>query len=295
MQPPRGCIFLRTGASFAPLRIARARGIWYNQCGKFQRKEVIRMNEILQREFLVDSRDTDLHGLCRPSALLGYLQEMATEHSEVLGISRRVMLERHNCVWLLARLWYRLETPILRDQTLTVRTWTRGASGATSYRDFDLFVGDERVGEAVTSWVLADVDDRSIRRMSRMEEVVNAAVPACVKERSLSRFPMPKDLTELMTRRVYYSDTDINGHMNNTRYVDVACDAVRFDGMRGSFLAEVMVNYSRECLPGSELHILGKCEGETWFVRGADEADAAHFDTALRFAPIPCENDGFSC
>lgn len=241
----------------------------------------------MQREFLVDSRDTDLHGLCRPSALLGFLQEMATEHSEVLGISRRVMLERHNSIWLLARLWYRLDRPILRDQTLTVRTWTRGATGAVSYRDFDLYVGDARVGEAVTSWVLADIDSRSIQIMSKMPEVVAAAVPACVKDKKLSRFPMPKDLTELMRRPVWYSDTDINGHMNNTRYVDVACDAVGFDRMAGQYLAETMVNYSRECLPGDTLSVRGKQEGTTWFVRGADDAGAAHFDTALRFAPVP--------
>lgn len=252
------------------------------------------MNEIMYRDFTVDSRDTDLHGLCRPSALLGFLQEMATAHSEVLGISRRVMLERHNCVWMLARLWFCLERPICRDQTITVKTWTRGANGAVSYRDFDLLIGGERIGEAVTSWVLADVETRGIQRMSRMQELVEAAVPACVKDRKLSRLLMPKELDELMTRRVLYSDTDINGHMNNTRYVDAACDAVRFDQMRGHFLAEAMVNYSRECLPGSCLHILGRQEGGTWFVRGADETGAAHFDTALRFAPLDA-NDGFSC
>ncbi len=257
--------------------------------GEKERKKQCTVNEIIEREFLVDSRDTDLHGLCRPSALLGFLQEMATAHSEVLGISRRVMLERHNSIWLLARLWYRLDRPVLRDQTLTVRTWTRGATGAVSYRDFDLLVGDVRVGEAVTSWVLADVDSRSIRIMSKMPEVVGAAVPACVKDKKLSRFPMPKDLSELMRRPVYYSDTDINGHMNNTRYIDVACDAVRFDRMAGQYLSEVMVNYSQECLPGDTLCILGKQEGETWFIRGADGAGAAHFDTALRFAPIPAD------
>lgn len=244
------------------------------------------MNAILQRDFFVDTRDTDLHGLCRPSALLGYLQEMATAHSEELGISRRVMLERHNSVWMLARLWYRLDEPIRRDQTVTIKTWTRGANGAVSYRDFDLLVGGRPVGEAVTSWVLADVDSRSIQRMGKMEEVVRAAVPERVKDRRLSRFPMPKQLDELMLRPVCYSDTDINGHMNNTRYVDVACDAVHFERMAGEYLAEVMVNYSRECLPGSTLRVLGKHEGETWFVRGADDEGAAHFDTALRFSPI---------
>lgn len=245
------------------------------------------MNEILQREFSIDSRDTDLHGLCRPSALLGILQEMATEHSAVLGISRDTMLARYNCVWLLARLWYRLDRPIYHDQRLTVQTWTRGASGAVSYRDFDLFVDGARVGEAVTSWVLADIDSRSIQRMNRLPEIVSCAVPPAVKTKKLARFSMPGDMAELTTRRVQYSDTDINGHMNNTRYVDVACDALGFETMRGRYLAEATVNYSRECFAGSTLHILGKEDGGAYYVRGADAGGASHFDTVLRFAEIP--------
>ncbi len=245
------------------------------------------MNEILQREFLVDSRDTDLHGLCRPSALLGILQEMATEHSVVLGISRDIMLARYHSVWLLARLWYRLDRPVYHDQRLAIQTWTRGATGAVSYRDFDLFMDGERVGEAVTSWVLADIDSRSIQRMQKLPEVVNCAVPETVKQKKLSRFSMPKEMVELTTRRVQYSDTDINGHMNNTRYVDVACDSLGFETMRGYFLAEAAVNYSRECFAGSTLHILGKEENGAYYVRGADADGTSHFDTVLRFEKIP--------
>jgi acyl-ACP thioesterase len=247
------------------------------------------LNEILRRAYRIDSRDVDLHGLCRPSSLLGMMQELATEHSALLGISRDVMLERYNSVWLVVRSWYRLDQPIRYEQTLTIDTWTRGVTGAVSYRDFDLIVDGQRVGEAVTSWVLADIDTRAIGRMSKMPEVVGAAVPETVKTVKLAKPAVPGELRQLTTRRVQYSDTDINGHMNNTRYVDVACDAVGFETMHGQYLAEVQVNYSRECFAGDTLQILGASEPENsrFFVRGADADGTSHFDTVLRFQKIP--------
>ena len=152
------------------------------------------MNETLTRQFFVDSRDTDLHGLCRPSALLGMLQQMATEHAAYIGLARDDLLEKYNCVWLLARTWFRLDKPIYHDQQLTITTWTRGATGAVSYRDFDIFANGERIGEAVTSWVLADIDNRSLLRMHKIPEVVNVVRPETVKTKKLSRPPMPKDV-----------------------------------------------------------------------------------------------------
>ncbi len=245
------------------------------------------MNEILQRNFHMNSTDADLHGLCRPSALLAMLQEMATEHSVILGISRETMLERYNSVWLVARLWFRLDRPIFHDRDITITTWTRGATGAVSYRDYDLSVDGEPVGEAVASWMLTDIDNRTIQRMNKLPEVVQAAVPEQVKSVRLARPSMPKDLTEWMIRPVRYSDTDINGHMNNTRYIDVACDAVGFDRMHGHYLSEALISYSRECFAGSDLHILGQAEDPRYYIRGAADDGATHFDTILTFSQIP--------
>lgn len=245
------------------------------------------MNETLTRSFAVDSRDTDLHGLCRPSALLGMLQQMATEHAAYIGLSRSELLEKYKCVWLLARTWFRLNRPIYHDQQLTITTWTRGVTGAVSYRDFDIFVDGEQIGEAVTSWVLADVNTRTLLRMHKIPEVVDVVRPERVKTMKLSRLTMPEEMPELTTRRVQYSDTDINGHMNNTRYIDVACDSIGFETMRGRFLAQAQLSYSRECFAGSLLHILGKQADGAFYVRGADEDGASHFDTVLHFAKIP--------
>ena len=87
---------------------------------------------------------------------MGMLQEAATQAACALHVSRDEMLERYNSFWMLARLWYRLDVPLSWGDTVHIRTWHRGGRGASTYRDFDLFVNGQPVGEAVSTWVLAD-------------------------------------------------------------------------------------------------------------------------------------------
>ena len=47
-------------------------------------------------QYTIDSRDTDPFNQCRPSALLGLLQEAATEAAVALHVSREETLERYN-------------------------------------------------------------------------------------------------------------------------------------------------------------------------------------------------------
>ena len=105
------------------------------------------MSVFYERSFRVDSRDVDPFNQCRPSALLGYLQEAATEAACALHVSREEMIDKYHVFWMLARMWYRLDRPLFWDDTVTIRTWHRGDKGASMYRDFDLFRDGERYGK----------------------------------------------------------------------------------------------------------------------------------------------------
>ena len=89
------------------------------------------MSVFYERSFRVDSRDVDPFNQCRPSALLGYLQEAATEAACALHVSREEMLERHNAFWMLARIWYRLDRPILWNETVAPGTGAERARPCT--------------------------------------------------------------------------------------------------------------------------------------------------------------------
>ena len=49
--------------------------------------------------YKVNTRDTDPFNQCRPSAMLGLLQEAATEAAIALHVSREETLEKYHCFW----------------------------------------------------------------------------------------------------------------------------------------------------------------------------------------------------
>lgn len=234
----------------------------------------------------IDSRDVDPWNHCRASGLMGILQEAAVAAACELHASRQEMLDKYNLFWMLARMWYRLDRPLGWNEKLTIRTWHRGGSGASCYRDFDLFVDGEPVGEAVSVWVLADADTHRLARMGRIEEFQGTGGGGLCKGRTLSRFKLP-EMTEADHRVMHYSDTDINGHVNNVRYADFICDAIRMDRLgQDSYVSALQVDYLAECMAGETITLLTGGQDGLRYVQGADETGKSRFEGVVTLTPL---------
>ena len=230
----------------------------------------------------VDTRDVDGRSRCRPSALLGYLQEAATLAAESRGFGRGVLMERYGAFWMLARLWYRLERPLRWGEELTIHTWHRGGKGASMYRDFDLYVDGVPIGEAVSVWVLVQVQDRKMLRLSQIPELEGTEGGERNKDVQLSRLKLPEGMSLAEHRLMHYSDTDINGHVNNNRYADFACDAIRADLLeKNTFVASMQLGYHAECRPGEVIDLFVVRGEQTCFVHGIDETGKSRFDVQI--------------
>lgn len=236
----------------------------------------------------VDTRDVDPFGCCRPSALLGILQEAATDAAIELRASREQMMSRYNAFWMLARIWYRLDRPLRWSERVAVKTWHRGSRGAAMYRDFDLTVDGMPVGEAVSTWVMADVETHKLFRLSDVEEFSGTGGGALCKDRLLHKLRLPGDMVLAEHRRLHYSDADINGHVNNARYADFSCDALRMEALgRERFVSSLQLGYLAECIPGEELDLFTGEQDGTHYVRGGDGEGKCRFEAALTLAARP--------
>ena len=185
---------------------------------------------------------------------------------------------------MVLRIWVRLNRPVIWGETLTVRMTVRRPVGTRVYRDCDLYVGQEQVGEASTVWVLAN---RSTKRPIRLENLpeLPAQDPSTAKDVTLSRIRFPDNMTLHDRRKLYYSDTDINGHINNTRYVDLAADAAELNlRPHGVFWQEIMISYVGECFSGETLQIYrGKADGQL-YIHGVGPEGDDRFDCRLRMS-----------
>ena len=243
------------------------------------------MSLFYEHSLRLSGMDADGRGICKASALLNHLQITAALAAEDGGFGRETLVERYGAFWMLARSWFRLERPLRWEDEITIRTWHRGGKSAIMYRDYDIFCNGEQVGESVSGWVLASVDTHKLMRLGDVTELAGTSGGALCKTMTLAKLHHPAQLEEVERRTMRYSDTDINGHVNNTRYADFACDALEMEKLEaGTFLSQLQIGYLAECRPGEELRLMAGQEGETRFVRGMDEDGKSRFEAALIFS-----------
>ena len=246
------------------------------------------MATTFESTMLIDSRDVDGMSRCKASALMGLLQECATQAAEAGGFTREVLLKNYGAFWMLTRFWVRLNRPLKWEENVRIVTYHRGAGhGVTMYRDYDLYVGDEQVGEAVSAWVLANQENRKMLRLSTIKEIEGTDGGELCKTLRLRKLRKPETLHQVEQRPMRYSDTDINGHVNNTRYADFACDTLRLDRLpENQFLSEFQIDYVAECRPGEVITMEAGPAERGQYVCGLDNTGKARFEALLIFGEV---------
>ena len=246
------------------------------------------MGTYLEMEYRVDSRDIDMFRQCRPSAVLGILQEAATQASMALHISGPEALEKYNALWMVTRNWVELNAPIRWNDLLTIRTWHRGATGASSYRDFDIIRDGKTIGQGVTLWVLVDATEHKLLRLKDLKEFEGTNGGELMKSIKLRRAAMPEEFDGKSLREMRYSDTDINGHINNIHYADFACDAIHLERYgEGKFVRTFQLDYITECMAGETVTIDTAVKGNDLYARGVGQDGAERFLCCMTLEELP--------
>lgn len=245
------------------------------------------MSTVYEMKLRVDSRDVDLFNQCRPSAVLGVMQEAATQAALSLGVSGPEILKKYNCLWMVTRSWVELDAPLRWNDPITVKTWHRGASGASTYRDFDFYRDGRPIGQATSIWVMVDVDEHKLFRMKQLTEFQGTDGGDLCKSVKLRRVALPEQFDARVPREMRYSDTDINGHVNNIHYADFACDSLHLERLgRDKFVRSFQIGYVNECRAGEALYVDTAVQGSELFARGQGEDGTERFDFSLTLADL---------
>ena len=231
---------------------------------------------------LLLSRDCDLGGLWRPSAILTAMQETAGMHSHILGCGRETLVQK-GVVWVLTRCEVQMEKEARMGSRLSIETFPMPLRRWFFPRYF-VFRDDAgaQVGAAGTLWVLFDLEKRCM--------VAPGDVAGAIPDNSDLTPPLgvPGPVPRLTTggtlesaRTPVYSELDVNGHVNNARYADWLCDALGLEVMREYRVKTMRLSYAAEIRPGQAMelrltrdglayHLTGSHEGKTHFEIGGE-------------------------
>ena len=232
-------------------------------------------------EALLLSRDCDMGGLWRPSAILTAMQETAGMHSHRLGCGRETLVQK-GIVWVLTRCEVRMDGEARLGSRLSIETFPMPLRRWFFPRYF-VFRDESgaQLGAAGTLWVLFDLEKRCM--------VAPGEVAGAIPDNSDLTPPIgvPGPVARLAgaetesARTPVYSELDVNGHVNNARYADWLCDALGMETMREYRVKTMRLSYAAEIRPGQAMelrltrdglayHLTGSHEGKTHFEIGGE-------------------------
>ena len=234
--------------------------------------------------YTICRHDGDHHGNAKPGALLRYGQQIATMHAEAAGLNDELYAATHTA-YVLAKLALHIDRTPRVDETLTVTTRPERCKRAVNKRiTFFNDAAGRQVAVLDSRWVLIDTDKRLILR--KHPEAFND----CWAEDVPFELPMkmvkavPEDCAPAGEYTATYSRCDMNGHMNNTRYVDILCDALPWNVWDEGEARDLKVYYHREVPRGASFALLQAQTGEKQYYFCGQREEKAAFEASITFA-----------
>ena len=165
------------------------------------------------------------------------------------------------------------------DETVTLKTWPGKSMHLFFPRYYTL--QDEQGSVLVRASALWALMDRQSRSMIFPEEAGIEIPGAELAEAcALPRAVKPISATDETRFTVPYSYADLNGHMNNTRYLDLAQDVLPA-ALRQRPITRLEIEHSAEARVDQTLTLRFGGEGDDWFVQG--EGEKRIFRLRLRY------------
>ena len=238
---------------------------------------------VYERPLYVRSIDVGIERRMRPSVLFSLVQESAIAHTEELGMGREKTLDK-GLLWIVTMQNAQIERMPEYDEHLILRTWPGKTMHLIFPRYFGLYTADGQPLVRVSSmWSLIDSRTRSIVFPEKHGISIEG-------ETTGDEIPLPSsirkaDLKPCRQFTVPYSFVDLNGHMNNTRYLDLAEDCIYEELQRsgqddagttgqnapGRILRSVRTEYIREVRLGDTISLSCCREDSRWLVTGSKE------------------------
>ena len=234
---------------------------------------------VYREELLLRSKDVDLHRRLRTSRLFELLQEASIRHTEQLGMGRDKTLDR-GILWVVGMQLAEISRMPEYDEQIVLKSWP----GETMHVFFPRYyqmetAAGELLLRASALWMLVDENTRKVVFPEKYGVVIAGEVTG--DELRLPNAPRRLELTESTAFQVPYSYVDLNGHMNNTRYFDLAEDCIPAS-LEGKALRLIQTEYVSEARCGTALQVRWGREGSSYFLLG--EAEKPVFRMRLEYA-----------
>ena len=192
---------------------------------------------------------SDMNGHIKlPSLILLSLQVSGSQSAQ-LGVSDKEILEKYNLVWIITE----YDIDVIRlprfAEEITIETEALSYNRLFCYRRFTIYdESGQAIIQMLATFALMDRDSRKVHSVD--PEMVAPYLSEFSKK--IIRGPKYTDLDNPTSKdyHVRFYDLDMNGHVNNSKYLDWIFEVMGADFLMGHIPQKINLKYVKEVRPG---------------------------------------------
>ena len=201
-------------------------------------------------------KDIGKESKIKNKSLLEILENAGSYHSDKVGYGA-LDIEETKLSWILLEWKLKVINRPKYGDILTVNTWGRNMEKFFTYRDYELFDENNNLCVIATSkWALVNIETGKLSRMT--EDIINKYKPEekqVFPNKDIEKIEIPKHFDSELVYKVKRRDIDLNSHMHNLYYLDLAYEALPeeefdkrpFDNIRITYKKEIKLGDTIKC------------------------------------------------
>jgi medium-chain acyl-[acyl-carrier-protein] hydrolase len=221
---------------------------------------------IYKKEYTIAMEDIGADNRVTDKALIMYMENVGSLHSGIVGYGvLDIPINRQ--AWVILDWDVKVLERPLYNETVTATTWCTRVDRGIAYRDYHVL---DQTGKVIamgsSKWLLMNIDTRRpVRINEEMQELFQAEVNRSAFDGLSEGAPKPlvipsaEDIKEKLGSGyvTYYTvqrrDIDMNKHLHNINYIDVAIEALPEEIYEHSDFHTVQISFKKEIRYGDQI------------------------------------------
>ena len=182
---------------------------------------------IFEYKTRVDIGKVDSNSFVTNKGMLALLENVACMHSDEAGYGIREIPTTH-LSWVQLNWRVKILRRLKYGEEITIKTWARDASKVITLRDFEVLdKNNNQVCIATTRWTLTNINTQGITKIT--DDIIEKYGPdtkTIMPDFEFKKLKEPETFSNEYLYTTQRRDIDVNKHMHNLNYLDLAYEAL---------------------------------------------------------------------
>lgn len=229
----------------------------------------------VEHKVFIGLRDVALDNKVTNTAFLSYLEDAGGVHSNIAGFGLHDIPTVKRSWVLISWKVQILNRPKYGD-TITIKTWSRGLTRLYAYRDYYIYdENNNKIAIATSKWVFVDTE---LGKITKITENIGTSYTVeneyAFDNKDIEKLNEPKSYIDYTTFTVNRSLIDINNHLHNIYYLDIANEVLPLDIYKNTEFNNIEVMCKKEIKLGDTVKVFYNVENDvhTITIKSEDES-----------------------